>query len=367
MRVLKPVPAAFIAGFALVGFAVTFLISGISGSPSPQSAAARISVQLPVDSAVSSTVATTPGKVGGLIQARSSNTSHAASGDGADTLSRQVFHYSGTIKGSLFEAAAAQGVPLAVMADVVHVFSYDVDFQRDLQAGDQFEVLAERFIDSSNHVRATNVLFASLTLSGDRLTAYRYTDGTGGANYYSSKGESLRKGLLKTPVAGADISSGFGMRVNPILGFSMLHKGVDFAVVSGTPVMAAGDGIVEVVGTKGAYGRYLKIRHDEIHETAYAHLSKYAKGIHPGSHVAQGEIVAYSGTSGRSTGPHLHYEVLVNDAQVNPVKVKFPAHFKLSGHELARFLGVVKEAGQEIAAIPVTTKVALAHPTNALN
>lgn len=271
-------------------------------------------------------------------------------------------HYAGTIKSSLFESATAQGVPPQVLAEMIHAFSYDVDFQRDLQPGDAFEVMYQRSIDSQGDVvRAGEVVFAELVLSGKHLPIYRFADASGVPDFYNAKGESVRKALLRTPVDGARITSKFGMRVNPILGFSMMHKGVDFGVPTGTPVMAAGSGVVEMAGDNGAYGLYIRIRHDRVHSTAYAHLSGLARGTRVGAKVMQGAVIGYVGESGRATGPHLHYEVLVNNVQVNPMSVKFKAGSVLAGRDLQRFKSQVAEVETRLAGTPLSTQVALVH------
>jgi len=275
-------------------------------------------------------------------------------------VTRQMAHFTATIKGSLFETAAAQGVPAPILVEMIRAFSYDVDFQRDIQPGDSFEVMFERFVDKKGQVvKDGDIMFAKLTLSGEAMPIYRYVDSNGLPDYYNPKGESVRKALLRTPVDGVRISSGFGMRMHPILGFSKMHKGVDFAVTSGTPVMAAGSGVIDYAGANGSYGYYLRIKHDAVHSTAYAHLSRFAQGMRTGKHVAQGQIVAFSGATGRATGPHLHYEVLVHNEQVNPMSVKFQSGNKLAGKELQRFLGETKERGMLLVQTPVTSKVAL--------
>jgi murein DD-endopeptidase MepM/ murein hydrolase activator NlpD len=265
----------------------------------------------------------------------------------------QFVHFRGSIQSSLFEAALAQGVPPALLSDMIKVFSYDVDFQRDIQPDDQFELIYERGADK----KAPNkLIYASLTLSGKPIALYRYTDLQGVTDYYTRDGESARKALLKTPVDGARISSGFGRRFHPILHYTTQHKGIDFAVMTGTPVMAAGNGVVETAGSNGAYGLYVKIKHDASHETAYAHLSRLAPGIRPGHQVTQGQTIGLSGSTGRSTGPHLHYEVLVNDSQTNPMSVKFQSGRKLTGKELARFQAVEKQDGALLAQTAPTTR-----------
>jgi murein DD-endopeptidase MepM/ murein hydrolase activator NlpD len=267
-----------------------------------------------------------------------------------------LVHYAGTIRGSLFEAAMAQGVPVAMLTEMIKVFSYDVDFQRDIQPDDRFELMFERGADK--RFNDAKLVYASMTLSGKEMKLYRFADPDGGVDYYTAAGESAKKALLKTPVDGAKISSGFGMRFHPILHYTTQHKGIDFAVMTGTPVMAAGSGTIEMAGVNGSYGVYVRVKHDGSHETAYAHLSRLAKGIRPGAHVSQGQTIAYSGSTGRATGPHLHYEVLVNDAQVNPMSVKFQAGRKLSGKDLTKFQAVEKQAAANLAETPATTRTA---------
>ncbi|HVI50084.1 MAG TPA: peptidoglycan DD-metalloendopeptidase family protein [Candidatus Sulfotelmatobacter sp.] len=279
-------------------------------------------------------------------------------------VTRQLAHFNGTIKGSLFETAQSQGVPASVLAEMIRAFSYDVDFQRDIQPGDKFEVMFERLIDKKGQVvREGDILYANLTLSGEAMPIYRYTDSSGNPDYYNPKGESVRKALLRTPVDGAKITSGFGMRMHPILGFTKMHKGVDFSVRTGTPVMAAGSGVVDYAGAFGAYGYYVRIKHDASHSTAYAHLSRFAQGIRVGKRVQQGQTIAFSGATGRATGPHLHYEVLVNNAQVNPMSVKFQSGNKLTGAELARFQNATKQSNGWLAQTPSNNKLALNRAT----
>ncbi len=254
-------------------------------------------------------------------------------------LSLEVALAHSSIESSLFEAGQANDVPLTVLSDVIRAFSYDVDFQRDIQPGDLYEVVYERFEDEDgNLARTGEVLYASLTLSGKAIGIYHYTDRDGFTDFYDSEGHSLRKALLRTPIDGARISSGFGMRKHPILGYSKMHKGVDFAAATGTPVFAAGNGTIVKIGRNGGYGNYIQIKHSSGYATAYAHLSKFAKGLKKGSRIGQGDVIAYVGTTGRSTGPHLHYEVLVNGKQVNPADVKLPTGQTLTDKELRLFL-----------------------------
>lgn len=243
----------------------------------------------------------------------------------------------GIIDSSLFDAAQEAGVPMPVVADLIRTFSFDVDFQRDIQDGDAFEVLYERVeSEDGEFVKSGKILFASLTLSGKTIPVY-YFERDGDGEYFTPNGEAIRKSLLRTPVDGARITSGFGMRMHPVLGFSKMHKGVDFGAPTGTPIFAAGNGTVVEAGKKGAYGNYVRIRHNGEYQTAYAHMSRFAKGLKKGDKVKQGQVIGYVGATGRVTGPHLHYEIMVAGKQVNPGKVKTVASNKLTGKQLKAF------------------------------
>jgi murein DD-endopeptidase MepM/ murein hydrolase activator NlpD len=243
----------------------------------------------------------------------------------------------GVIDSSLFGAAQEAGVPMPVIADLIKTFSFDVDFQRDIQDGDSFELFYERKETAEgDFVKSGSILFASLTLSGKTIPVY-YFERDGEAEYFTPKGETIRKSLLRTPIDGARITSGFGMRMHPLLGYSKMHKGVDFGAPTGTPIFAAGSGTVVEMGKKGAYGNYVRIRHNGEYQTAYAHMSKFAKGVKKGDRVKQGDVIGYVGATGRVTGPHLHYEVLIGGAQANPGKVKMASGDKLAGKQLKAF------------------------------
>jgi murein DD-endopeptidase MepM/ murein hydrolase activator NlpD len=243
----------------------------------------------------------------------------------------------GIIDSSLFDAAQEAGVPMPVVADLIKTFSFDVDFQRDIQDGDSFEILYERMENEDGEfVKSGQILFASLTLSGKTIPVY-YFERDGEGEYFTPNGEAIRKSLLRTPVDGARITSGFGMRMHPLLGYSKMHKGIDFGAPTGTPIYAAGTGTIVEMGKKGAYGNYVRIRHTGEYQTAYAHMSKFAKGLRKGDQVRQGDVIGYVGATGRATGPHLHYEILVAGAQVNPGKVKTVANNKLTSKQLKAF------------------------------
>ncbi len=252
---------------------------------------------------------------------------------------REMVRLAGTIDDSLYLAANRVAVPQDVTAELIKLFSWDVDFQRDLRPGDGFETMFEEVSleDGSDAVRGGDVLYGGLTLSGQLLEAYRFEVEHGDVEYFDRTGKSLRKFLLRTPVDGARISSTFGMRRHPILGYSLMHKGVDFAAPTGTPIYAAGNGRIVVAKRNGGYGNYIRIRHSADYSTAYAHMSRFAKGMAPGRRVTQGQVIGYIGTTGRSTGPHLHYEVLRDDAQINPMSVKQPPNTQLAGADLKHF------------------------------
>lgn len=274
-------------------------------------------------------------------------------------VSKQVAHGAGTIKSSLFESAQTAGVPMPVILAMIKALSYDVDFQRDIQSGDEFAVVYEGFYDTKGKLlRAGEMLYAAVTLSGTPIAMYRFDNGQGTVEYFNEKGESIKKALLKTPVDGAKISSGFGMRNHPILGFTKMHKGIDFAVPTGTPIQAAGDGMVEIAGFNGSYGNYVRLRHGSGMGTAYAHMSRIAVGIKPGKRVAQGQIIGFVGSTGRSTGAHLHYEVLKGNDQVNPLSVKMPTNVRLAGRDLDRFKAVKRDTDTLLVKIPPATRLA---------
>lgn len=253
-------------------------------------------------------------------------------------LTEELVRFEGTIDTSLFDSALKAGVPHQALAEFIRIFSYDVDFQRDIQKGDSFEVAFNRKATPTGEtVESGDVLFASMTLSGQTITMFRYKTADGIEDFYNAKGESVRKALLRTPINGARLSSGFGSRKHPVLGYTKMHKGVDFAAPTGTPIYAAGDGVIDMAKSNGSYGNYVRIRHTSEYATAYAHMSGFGKGISSGVRVRQGDVIGYVGTTGRSTGPHLHYEILQGGRQVNPMGVRFPTGRKLAGGDLKKF------------------------------
>jgi murein DD-endopeptidase MepM/ murein hydrolase activator NlpD len=271
----------------------------------------------------------------------------------------QVAYAGAAIDSSLYEAGLAQGVPATLMADLFKLYSYDVDFQREIQPGDDFGILFERYVDNYDQpVHTGTITYAQLTLSGKRLRLFHYTPRNGEADYFNEKGESVKKALLRTPVDGARLSSRFGQRLHPILGYTTMHRGVDFAAAEGTPVMAAGSGTIEFAGVNAGYGNYVRIKHTSVYSTAYAHLSAFGKGIRRGASIAQGQTIGYIGTTGLSTGPHLHYEVHFGGTQINPTAIKMPSGRKLEGQELARFRGHVALVEEQLRSLPEAQRLA---------
>ncbi|MBL9099184.1 MAG: peptidoglycan DD-metalloendopeptidase family protein [Alphaproteobacteria bacterium] len=260
----------------------------------------------------------------------------------------------GVIDGSLYLSAKAKGVPEAVIVDLIRIFSHDVDFQREVRSGDRFDILYTNYVDETGEaIKGGAIAFAELTLRGEKKPLYRFTtsdDQT--TDYFTPKGWSGKRLLMRTPVDGARLTSGFGARRHPILGYTKMHKGVDFGAPTGTPVMAAGHGVIEKAEWYGGYGRYVRVRHANSYSTAYAHLSRFARGIRPGVRVRQGQLVGYVGSTGRSTGPHLHYEVMVRAKQINPMGVKLPTGRNLTGRDMAAFQAEIARVQQVLAQIP---------------
>ena len=253
-------------------------------------------------------------------------------------LTRHLVRVKGRIGKNVFKTGTARGVPEPIMQEMVKMLGYVVDFQRDLKPANGYEVVYELYMDPAGKVvRTGHLVYAGLSLDARKFGVWRFTPKGGKPDYFSSDGKSVRTGLLRTPVDGARVSSGFGMRKHPILGYSRMHKGIDFAVPTGTPIFAAGDGKIEEARFERGYGNYVRIRHDNGVKTVYAHLAKIGKGIKPGVAVKQGQIVAYSGSTGLSTGPHLHYEVHRDDTAIDPASIEGQPRVTLAGAALQRF------------------------------
>jgi murein DD-endopeptidase MepM/ murein hydrolase activator NlpD len=259
-------------------------------------------------------------------------------------VSREMVRLEGRVRSSFLQAGADAGVPRNALMELIGAFSYDIDFQREIHPGDRLEVVFEKTVSERGEtVNIGPVVYAKLDQRGKDTTIYRFEPSKGDIGYYHEDGRSVRKGLMRTPIDGARISSGFGMRRHPILGYSKMHRGVDFAAPTGTPIYAAGDGKVAYAGPKGGYGNYVQIAHSNGFSTAYGHMHRIHHKLREGSNVKQGQLIGYVGSTGRSTGPHLHYEILVGGAQVNPQNVKFAPQVKLAGKELKKFKALKAE------------------------
>jgi len=239
---------------------------------------------------------------------------------------------------SIYETALRNKVPPAVIEDMVRIYSYDVDFQRKVQPGDSFDVFFAGEDEGATITEKPEVLFASLTVGGETKKYYRFqTPDDAVVDYYDDTGKSAKKFLVRKPVNNAIMRSGFGSRRHPILGYVKMHTGVDWATPYGTPIFASGNGVVEVAGPEGGYGKYVKLKHNNGYETAYGHMSAFAKGLEPGKRVRQGQVIGFVGSTGQSTGPHVHYEILVNGRFVDPMRIKLPRGRSLDGPLMASF------------------------------
>ena len=248
-------------------------------------------------------------------------------------LKKKIVYKENIILQSLYKAASEQNIPANTIIEFARIYGFQVDFQRDIRKQDKFQIMYEIFLDEKNKIVETGeILFANLKLSGQDNSLY-YFDKEGSQGHYDKNGKSVKKALMKTPINGARLSSPFGMRKHPIDGFNKMHRGTDFAAPIGTPIMASGDGIVKKAGWCGGGGNCIKIKHNSTYQTIYAHMSKFARGIKAGVRVKQGQTIGYVGSTGKSTGPHLHYEVIVNGKKVNSQKLKLPSGKVLKGEE----------------------------------
>ncbi len=243
-----------------------------------------------------------------------------------------------TISESLFSDGIKNDVSSDILVKIIRLFSFDLDFQRDIRV-DTVVSISYEFdeIIETGRLEYNDIKYASIIIDGKQLEYFKFITDDGYVDYFNREGKNVKKSILKTPLDGARISSNFGMRKHPISGFNKMHKGVDFAAPTGTPIYAGGNGIVEYVGRNGGYGKYIRIRHNNGYKTAYAHLSNYKKGISKGVRVNQGEVIGYVGSTGNSTGPHLHYEIIYQNKHINPLKLKLPSGKILEGKELEKF------------------------------
>ncbi len=264
------------------------------------------------------------------------------------------------IEGSFLQALLSGGVPEPLAHDLIRVLGHELDLQRELRPGDHFSVLFERYrADTGGFLREGKVLHASFRVSGRDLSIWRH-DTANGPDWFDAEGRSLRRDFLRTPLDGARITSGFGMRQHPVLGFTRMHQGVDFAAPTGTPVVAAADGTVTAVGPRSTYGRTVELRHNGGTETLYAHLSTFAPGLAPGQQVRQGQMIGRVGSTGLSSGPHLHYEILQGGRQVNPASVRSGVATRLTGPELASFETTRRQVQGWLARIEPMQELAMA-------
>ena len=252
-------------------------------------------------------------------------------------LDKKIIYKENIILQSLYKAATDQNIPANTIIEFARIYGFQVDFQRDIRKQDKFQIMYEVYINEKKEIIQTGqILFANLKLSGQNNALY-YFDRQGSEGHYDKNGKSIEKALMKTPINGARLSSSFGMRKHPIDGFNKMHRGTDFAAAKGTPIMASGSGTIKKAGWCGGGGNCVKIKHNSTYETIYAHMSKFARGIKSGLRVKQGQIIGYVGSTGKSTGPHLHYEVIVNGKKVNSQKLKLPSGKILKGKERKLF------------------------------
>ncbi len=259
--------------------------------------------------------------------------------------------YEVEIHNSIYESLKKIDTPDEIIMEFVQLYSFDIDFQRDIRKGNKIKIFFEIYTDSqNNYIKSGNINFSEIILNNESYELYRFqSEGDEFVEYFNSNGKSATKALMKTPINGARLSSGFGMRKHPILGYNKKHQGVDFAAPTGTPIMAAGTGHIEFVGNNGGAGKYIRIKHLNGYKTSYSHLSKYASGIQKNVKVRQGQVIGYVGNTGLSTGPHLHYEVIFNGKRINPMKMKLPSGKQLKDKNLEIFLAEKERINAEIS------------------
>ena len=238
-----------------------------------------------------------------------------------------------TIDRGIYRTAKQSGIENSIVAQFARLYGFEVDFQRDLKKNDKIKIFYERYLDDDGVSQRTgNIIYSEITNVERNIILYRYEYPNGSIAYFTPEGKSIEKSLMRTPINGAKLSSRYGFRIHPILGYNQMHQGTDFAAPIGTPVMASGAGTVEYSGWKGGYGKFISVRHSAVYQTNYAHLQDYAKGIRRGAKVQQGQVIGYLGSTGSSTGPHLHYEVIVNGKKENSQTLKLPSAAPLEGN-----------------------------------
>ena len=248
-------------------------------------------------------------------------------------LKKDILYRENVITQSLYKSAIDKRIPPNIIIEFARIYGFQVDFQRDIRKQDAFQIMFEIFIDDKDRIIETgNILYSNLKLSGQDNSLY-YFGKEGSDGHYDKNGKSIKKALMKTPINGARLSSPFGMRKHPIDGFNKMHRGTDFAAPMGTPIMASGDGVIKKAGWCGGGGNCVVIKHNSTYKTVYAHMSKFANGIRSGVRVKQGQTIGYVGSTGKSTGPHLHYEVIVNGKKINSQTLKLPSGKILKGED----------------------------------
>ena len=242
------------------------------------------------------------------------------------------------IKNSLYADGVKNKIPNEILIKIIQLFSFDLDFQRDIKKDTQVSIsYQEIYVDNTLKSSYGDIEYAKISINNNTLEYFKFITDDGFIDYFNREGKNVKKSIIKTPLDGAKLSSNFGMRKHPISGYNKMHKGIDFAAPNGTPIYAGGNGVIEFAGRNGGYGKYIRIRHNNEYKTAYAHLSRYEKGIRKGVRVNQGNIIGYVGSTGKSTGPHLHYEIIYQNKQINPLTLKLPSGKILKGDELIRF------------------------------
>ena len=251
---------------------------------------------------------------------------------------KKIVYRETIIKDSLYTSAINLGITPNIIIEFARLYGFQVDFQRDIWKNDSFQIIYEEFVNDNNKVVDTGeIIFANLKLRDSDLQLYKYEYKKNKIDYFDENGKSIKKTLMKTPINGARLSSSFGKRKHPILGYTKMHTGTDFAAPTGTPIMASGDGKITKAGWCGGGGNCVKIKHNNTYQTVYAHMSKFGRGIKKGTRVKQGQIIGYVGSTGLSTGPHLHYEVIENGRKINSQKLKLPSGKILKGDERKKF------------------------------
>lgn len=296
------------------------------------------------------TIALNPGETIRVYRTNLSKTQYDAEVIRPPLVPRHVY-VQGVIQSSLSRAALDGGVSPNVLDRMINMFSHDIDFQRQIRKGDTFNLFYERYHHqkTGDIVKTGKILMGEMVVNGKIYRYYRFTDKDGVVDYYNKDGVSARRALMKTPINGSRISSGYGKRKHPILGYTKMHRGVDFAAPRGTPIYAAGNGVIERASYYGTFGNFVQIRHSNGYQTRYAHMSRFANGMAKGKTVQQGDVIGYVGSTGRSTGPHLHYEILYNKKHINPATLKMPSGKTLKGVEYQNFSKIKDQLDQEIA------------------